>query len=90
MLTPPSTFSPSIATAFFDDDERHAQLMLSADAMPKAALLRQQQAANAAAGSMRDLEKIRDDDSGEDDFTEDVEEDVVSASRWRHIVYSCV
>ncbi|KAL1495653.1 hypothetical protein AB1Y20_016519 [Prymnesium parvum] len=68
-----------IAAAFFDDEERHAELMLtSKDAMPKAALMRQQQAANAAASSMRDLEKSgREEDSAEDEFAEDVEEDVL-------------
>jgi len=68
-----------IAAAFLDDEERHAELMLtSKDAMPKAALMRQQQAANAAASSMRDLEKSgREEDSAEDEFAEDVEEDVL-------------
>jgi len=68
-----------IAAAFFDEEERHAELMLSSkDAMPKAALLRQQQAASASATSLRELEKSgRDEDSAEDEFAEDIEEDVL-------------
>ena len=79
----------SIATAFFDEEERHAELMLSSkDAMPKAALLRQQQALNASVTSIREIEKSgREEDSAEDEFTEDIEEDVVigfSRSRGMH------
>ncbi|KAL3914606.1 MAG: hypothetical protein SGPRY_007566 [Prymnesium sp.] len=71
-----------IAAAFFDEEERHAELMLSSkDAMPRAAMLRQQMAANTSATSLRDLEKSGREDSVEDEFTEDIEEDVVS--RWR-------
>jgi len=68
-----------IAAAFFDEEERHADLMLtSKDAMPKAALLRQQHAASASSTGLRELEKSgREEDSAEDEFTEDIEEDVL-------------
>mmetsp|Transcript_15455 Transcript_15455/g.46465 ORF Transcript_15455/g.46465 Transcript_15455/m.46465 type:complete len:95 (+) Transcript_15455:1414-1698(+) len=53
-------------------------MLSSKDAMPKAALLRQQQAASASATSLRELEKSgRDEDSAEDEFAEDIEEDVL-------------
>lgn len=56
-------------------------MLSSKDAMPRAAMLRQQMAANTSATSLRDLEKSGREDSVEDEFTEDIEEDVVS--RWR-------
>jgi len=46
--------------------------------MPKAALLRQQHAASASSTGLRELEKSgREEDSAEDEFTEDIEEDVL-------------